>query len=106
MVADLAKALCACVRGMALLLLSLGAAGAQNSGQELTEANGQRADQELPTVGFVFDHPQVAPNHFEIKVDRSGKGSYVSHSDPQPDDQSARLKDEDLQRPFLLSQRM
>jgi hypothetical protein len=63
-------------------------------------------DQQLPTITFVFDHPQVAPNHFEMVVDRSGKGSYVSHSDPKPEDyESGRLKDEDLQRTFIVSPR-
>jgi hypothetical protein len=108
MVTNLVKAWRAFVMGMLLLLLcqaTLAAAAAQNSAPGNPEAIAQRTNQELPTVSFVFDHPQISPNHFEITVDRSGKGSYVSHSDTKPEDESARLRDEDLQRTFILSQR-
>jgi hypothetical protein len=96
--------------GVLVWLGSTGLASSQNheanSVPSPPTAQSDGPDQELPTVTFVYDHPEVAPNHFEITVDRSGKGSYVSHSDPKPDDgESARLKDEDLQRTFSLSQR-
>src|SRR2546423_15257988 len=86
-------------RGIACAAVSQNSA-ANNAPLAVTAPN-SGPDQELPTVTFVFDHPQVAPNHFEIVVDRAGMGSYVSHSDPKADDaESARMKDEDLQRTF------
>jgi|SRR5579864_1148067 len=71
-----------------------------------TAAGQSGPNKELPTVSFIFDHPEVAPNHFEIVLDRSGKGSYASHSDPKSEDaEDTALKDEDLQRTFTVSQR-
>lgn len=65
-------------------------------------ANGP--DPELPRVSFVFEHPEVAPNHFEIVVDSTGRGSYSSHSELKAEStESSALKNEDLERTFSLS---
>src|SRR5436309_2131402 len=98
------------VFGVGLLLGIAGTASSPNSApgdaSSTQTTRSSAPDQELPNITFVFDHPELAPNHFEIVVDRMGKGSYVSHSDPKPEDaENARLKDEDLQRTFLLSRR-
>ena len=95
--------------GLWILVAGACASWAQNSGSgdiPTTAAGHSGPDKELPTVTFIFDHPEVAPNHFEIVLDRSGQGSYASHSDPKSEEtEDAALRDEDLQRTFTVSQR-
>jgi hypothetical protein len=59
-------------------------------------------DASLPRISLVFDHPQVAPNHFEIVVDSAGNGSYSSHSEVNPE-ASDWLRNEDFERTIALS---
>src|SRR4051812_10840125 len=77
--------------GFAFLLQPIAGATSVQSSTTTTSVAAQSsvASQEEPKVTFVFDHPEVAPNHFEIVVDRSGKGRYVSHSDPNADSSDA-----------------
>ena len=96
--------------GLLLLLLvtSAGACAQQNypvpGEQSKSQPQASSPDEPLPRVSFVFDHPQVPPNHFEIIVDSLGRGSYASHSEVKAEDPDAGAqKNEDLQRTFTLS---
>ena len=94
--------------GCVLVLQCLAGEASLQTAATAGPATAQSSGPDQPRITFVFDHPQLSPNHFEILVDRSGKGSYVSHSEPNADTSealSARVRDEDLQRTILLSQR-
>src|SRR5438105_56814 len=71
-------------------------------GQEQATAKGP--DTSLPRVSLVYDHPEVAPNHFEIEVDSAGNASYTSRSESKPDSLDATsLSSGDFARTFKLS---
>ena len=101
----------ACAHSALLLLLWVTSAGActqQNhpvpGEQSKSQPQVSAPDESLPRVSFVFDHPQVPPNHFEMVVDSLGRGSYASHSELKADEPEAiAAKNEDLEKTFTLS---
>ena len=94
---------------LGICLLSLVATGtaqqnASQSGTTEAQAASKAPDSSLPRVSMVFDHPEVAPNHFEIVVDSTGNASYISHSESKPDSLDATsLSNRDFERTFTLS---
>jgi len=62
------------MRWLAIIVIACGSLAAVQTSESAAPA--------LPTIRFVFDWPGVAPEHYEVSVDSSGRAAYESRGKP------------------------